>query len=302
MATFVLVHGAWHGGWCWRDVRSILRAGGHEVFTPTLTGLGRALASAVPRHRHEHPRRRRRQHDRLGGAPRRRPGRSLIRRQRDHRRRRPHEGPAGARGLSRRLRAGGRRQLRLHGGDRRQPPTRPMRISARRSSAASTSPESAAVPGRTTPICSISPKTRQSPYRWVERRITPHPVRTQIEPIRLENGGSDGPAAHLYPVHRLGRTGALQGPREADPERSHVAFPGISNRARCDGHHAGGDRRAADRGGGELTGCKTDDTPARRRDRRCDQGGGGRPCRGAARHRHQHRHPVAAGGGPPASA
>ncbi len=40
MATFVLVHGAWHGGWCWRDVRTALRARGHEVFTPTLTGLG----------------------------------------------------------------------------------------------------------------------------------------------------------------------------------------------------------------------------------------------------------------------
>ncbi len=40
MATFVLVHGAWHGGWCWRDVSRALRAGGHEVFTPTLTGVG----------------------------------------------------------------------------------------------------------------------------------------------------------------------------------------------------------------------------------------------------------------------
>jgi pimeloyl-ACP methyl ester carboxylesterase len=40
MATFVLVHGAWHGGWCWRRVVPLLRASGHEVFTPTLTGLG----------------------------------------------------------------------------------------------------------------------------------------------------------------------------------------------------------------------------------------------------------------------
>lgn len=40
MATFVLVHGAWHGGWCWRDVRSTLEESGHSVFTPTLTGLG----------------------------------------------------------------------------------------------------------------------------------------------------------------------------------------------------------------------------------------------------------------------
>jgi pimeloyl-ACP methyl ester carboxylesterase len=37
--TFVLVHGAWHGGWCWRRVADRLRASGHDVFTPTLTGL-----------------------------------------------------------------------------------------------------------------------------------------------------------------------------------------------------------------------------------------------------------------------
>lgn len=39
MSTFVLVHGAWHGGWCWKRVRRALQAQGHEVFTPTLTGL-----------------------------------------------------------------------------------------------------------------------------------------------------------------------------------------------------------------------------------------------------------------------
>src|SRR5580700_4446867 len=38
--TFVLVHGAWHGGWCWQRVAERLRSGGHAVFTPTLTGLG----------------------------------------------------------------------------------------------------------------------------------------------------------------------------------------------------------------------------------------------------------------------
>ena len=38
--TFVLVHGAWHGGWCWQRVADKLRGGGHVVFTPTLTGLG----------------------------------------------------------------------------------------------------------------------------------------------------------------------------------------------------------------------------------------------------------------------
>jgi hypothetical protein len=38
--TFILVHGAWHGGWCWRRVADRLRSGGHTIFTPTLTGLG----------------------------------------------------------------------------------------------------------------------------------------------------------------------------------------------------------------------------------------------------------------------
>ena len=40
MATFVLVHGAWHGGWCYRDTAKALRDAGHTVFTPTHTGVG----------------------------------------------------------------------------------------------------------------------------------------------------------------------------------------------------------------------------------------------------------------------
>ncbi len=40
MANYVLVHGAWHGGWCWRDTAAALRAAGHSVFTPTHTGVG----------------------------------------------------------------------------------------------------------------------------------------------------------------------------------------------------------------------------------------------------------------------
>jgi pimeloyl-ACP methyl ester carboxylesterase len=38
--TFVLVHGAWHGGWCWQRVTPLLAAEGHAVHAPTLTGLG----------------------------------------------------------------------------------------------------------------------------------------------------------------------------------------------------------------------------------------------------------------------
>jgi pimeloyl-ACP methyl ester carboxylesterase len=48
MATFVLVHGAFHGGWCWRDVAAKLREAGHEVVAPTLTGLGERSHLAAP--------------------------------------------------------------------------------------------------------------------------------------------------------------------------------------------------------------------------------------------------------------
>ena len=46
--TFVLVHGAWHGGWCWARVARNLRDIGHDVYTPTLTGLGERAHLARP--------------------------------------------------------------------------------------------------------------------------------------------------------------------------------------------------------------------------------------------------------------
>src|SRR5262245_12797632 len=46
--VFVLAHPAWHGSWCWKKVTPLLRAGGHDVFTPTLTGLGERSHLAHP--------------------------------------------------------------------------------------------------------------------------------------------------------------------------------------------------------------------------------------------------------------
>jgi pimeloyl-ACP methyl ester carboxylesterase len=48
MATFVLVTGSYFGGWSWKKVTPLLRAAGHEVFTPTLTGLGERVHLATP--------------------------------------------------------------------------------------------------------------------------------------------------------------------------------------------------------------------------------------------------------------
>ena len=48
MATFVLIHPAWFGGWCWKKVIPLLHAAGHTVHTPTLTGLGERAHLATP--------------------------------------------------------------------------------------------------------------------------------------------------------------------------------------------------------------------------------------------------------------
>jgi len=48
MATYVLVHGGWDGGWAWTPVARELRTAGHEAFTPTLTGSGERAHLAGP--------------------------------------------------------------------------------------------------------------------------------------------------------------------------------------------------------------------------------------------------------------
>lgn len=48
MATFVIVHGMWSGGWYFQPTARLLRAAGHEVFTPTLTGVGERVHLGSP--------------------------------------------------------------------------------------------------------------------------------------------------------------------------------------------------------------------------------------------------------------
>lgn len=48
LSPFVLVHGAWYGGWCWRKLTPLLERAGHAVYTPTLTGLGDRAHQARP--------------------------------------------------------------------------------------------------------------------------------------------------------------------------------------------------------------------------------------------------------------
>ena len=48
MATIVLAHGAWSAAWAWKKMRPLLRAAGHEFFSPTYTGLGERAHLANP--------------------------------------------------------------------------------------------------------------------------------------------------------------------------------------------------------------------------------------------------------------
>ena len=48
MATIVLAHGAWSAAWAWKKMRPLMRAAGHEFFSPTYTGLGERAHLAQP--------------------------------------------------------------------------------------------------------------------------------------------------------------------------------------------------------------------------------------------------------------
>ena len=48
MATFLVAHGAWSSGWAWKKMRPLLRERGHELFTPSYTGLGERAHLATP--------------------------------------------------------------------------------------------------------------------------------------------------------------------------------------------------------------------------------------------------------------
>jgi pimeloyl-ACP methyl ester carboxylesterase len=48
MATIVLAHGAWSAAWAWKKMRPLMRAAGHEFFSPTYTGLGERAHLARP--------------------------------------------------------------------------------------------------------------------------------------------------------------------------------------------------------------------------------------------------------------
>ncbi|MGE0114386.1 MAG: alpha/beta fold hydrolase [Steroidobacteraceae bacterium] len=182
--NYVLVHGAWHGGWCWRDVVPHLQTKG-RVFTPTLTGLGERarLRTPVPSlatHIEDIVQLiecEELQNVVLVGHS---YGGMVITGVADrlkHRLRHvvyldavlPHDGQsllANTPGSSAEI-ARQAEQFRsmANGGDWLPPP----------------------------PVSEFGLAGSQPHLiAWVERRLTPHPLRTLLDPIELKNGGSDG--------------------------------------------------------------------------------------------------------------
>ncbi len=48
MAVFVVAHGAWSAGWAWKKMRPLMHAAGHQLWTPTYTGVGERSHLAHP--------------------------------------------------------------------------------------------------------------------------------------------------------------------------------------------------------------------------------------------------------------
>ena len=101
MRTYVLVHGAFHGGWCWQRVADRLRARGHTVYTPDPDRPGGTTPSSEQGHLDGCLRQRHREHARGRGTQERVPCRPQLRWRNGRRRGRSGSGPPGAAGLPR---------------------------------------------------------------------------------------------------------------------------------------------------------------------------------------------------------
>ncbi|MCG8440190.1 MAG: alpha/beta hydrolase [Caulobacterales bacterium] len=182
----VLVHGAWHGGWCWRDVRPILAAHGHRVLTPTLTGLGERAHLMSPE---------------IGLSTHIDDVAAVIEAEElsdivlvGH----SYGGmviTGVADAMKERLRgviyldaavpADGQSMI-------TQGPERPAdAIAETRMQLTALAPDGVAMAPLPPDVFGV-PAGEEAATAWLARRLTPHPLRTWFDPIRLENGGSHG--------------------------------------------------------------------------------------------------------------
>ena len=182
-----LVHGAWHGGWCWRDVAAMLQSHGWSVFAPDLTGLGgRAhlmgpdigldthiddIAGLIESRELEHP-------VVVGHSYAGMVVTGVADRLRDR------LGPLVY--LDANLPADGDNFFTQNPAFEGRPDLVEREIAQARRLA----PDGIAMAPLPAAVFGVPPDTQEAD--WVNRRLTPHPLKTWLDPIRLRNGGSDG--------------------------------------------------------------------------------------------------------------
>lgn len=186
--TFVLVHGTGHGGWCWKRVREILAERGHRAYAPTLTGCGERshlLGPDIGLETHILDIVNVLEWEELEDVV-------LV----------GHSyGGCVISGVADRAKARLRHLVYLDTVVLRDGES--LISSRRRNSAAESdadqerrlrmAPDGKYIVARSGEIYGIPPDPPEI-LAWVNRRLTPHPLRSWLDPIRLENGGEEGVA------------------------------------------------------------------------------------------------------------
>jgi pimeloyl-ACP methyl ester carboxylesterase len=182
--TFVLVHGAWNGGWCWAKVRPLLERAGARVYTPTLTGLGERhhLREPVPSlETHIQDVRNLIEAEELTDVV-------LV----------GHSfGGMVITPVADRIKPRIRRLVYLDaavpadGADLAMhvPGTDAATAQRRRAAFRALAPDGAWMPPPPPESVGV---TQPADAEWLRRRLTPHPLRTWLEPVALPNGGHAG--------------------------------------------------------------------------------------------------------------
>ena len=182
MATFLICHGAWSAGWAWKKVRPLLRAVGHEVFTPTCNRSRRARASGQPVRRSGDAHQGRAGRHRVRGPERFYPGGAQLRRHGRDGGGRSSSRAREAADLSRRLRAGEWAE-----------PARPQRPGAASGCHGGPRRGLAGRSAQPTP-----PDTSAADLAWITPRRRPQPVKTFTQPWQLRNPGSKLARSYIY--------------------------------------------------------------------------------------------------------
>ena len=187
MATFLICHGAWSAGWAWKKMRPLLRAAGHEVFTPTYTGLGERVHQASPVRRPRDAHQGCAGRHRVRGPARRHPGGPQLRRHGRDRRGRPRARAHQAADLPRCLRAG----------------ERPERARSARACVHVRLPRRAKARTGSIPPNPPPPDTSPADLAWITPLRRPQPVKTFTQALRAAQSGAETPA-QLHLLHQEG--------------------------------------------------------------------------------------------------